>query len=77
MRIEESYYGDYKVMDEFAFTPADIIRAATLILKSSKVRVMNWPVTIDLNQKTGYWELWFTRPVDDAAYVARMESLSE
>lgn len=73
MRIEQSYYGDYKVMDELAFTTADIIRAANLIFKSYRVRTLNWPVTIDLNQKTGFWELWFTKPVDDEKYVEFME----
>lgn len=77
MRIEESYYGDFKVMDEFSFTTADIVRAASVIFKSYKVRTVNWPVTIDFNEKTGYWEVWFTRPVDDATYVAHMENLND
>lgn len=77
MRIETSYYGDYRVFDELAFTTADIIRVATLIQKTDRVRVLNWAVTIDFNDKTGYWELWFTRPVDDATYVAHMENLND
>lgn len=74
MRVEESYYGDYKVMDDFPFTTADIVRAGSVIYKSFGVRTVNWPVTIDFNDKTGYWEVWFTRPVDDATYVAHMEN---
>jgi hypothetical protein len=73
MRIEESYYGDFKVIDEMAFTIADLIRAGALIRRHYHVRVLNWPVTIDLNQKTGYWEVWFTKPVSDEEYVAFME----
>lgn len=77
MRIDESYYGDFKVMDELPFTTADIIRAASLILKLYRVRTTNWPITIDFNEKTGYWEVWFTRPVDDATYVAYMERMND
>lgn len=75
MHIDEGFYGDFKVMDELAFTTADIMRAAMVIQKTYRVRVVNWPVTIDLNEKTGYWEVWFTRPVTDEEYVAHVGEL--
>lgn len=76
MRIEESFYGSFKVIDEFAFTMADILRAASLIFKSYRVRTVNWPITIDFNQKTEYWELWFTKPASDEEYVEHMSALA-
>lgn len=77
MRIEESYYGDFRVYDELAFTTADILRAAALIYKSHRIRTLNWPVTIDFIEKGEYWELWFTRPVSDEQYIAHMGNIDD
>jgi hypothetical protein len=33
--------------------------------------VRNGPITIDFNEQTGYWEVWFTRPVSDEDYINR------
>lgn len=73
MRIDETYYGDYHVVDEMPFATADIVRALTVIHKDYRVRAFNWPVTIDYDDKTGYWHVWFTRPVNDNEYVAYAE----
>lgn len=77
MRIEESYYGDFKVTDIMPFAATDILRAASLIYKSYKVRTVNWPITIDFIEKTGYWEIWFTKPVSDEDYVAHMSAKAQ
>lgn len=73
MRINQTYYGDFDVVDEMPFATADIVRALHLILKQYRVRAFNWPVDTDYNDKTGYWHLRFTRPVSDEEYVAFME----
>lgn len=69
MRIEQTYYGDFRVLDEFPFGANDIISAAHKISREEDVVVLDWPVTIDHNDRTGYWEVWFTRPVSDEEYV--------
>ena len=69
MRITRMYYGDYHVVDNFPFNVISLESASDRIFYEDGVRVHGWPVTIDLNQKTGYWEVWFTRPASDEEYV--------
>lgn len=70
MRIEQTLYGDFRVYDEMSFSTQNLVNALYLIHRDYKVTAYKWPVTIDLNQKAGFWEAWFVRPVSDEEYVA-------
>jgi hypothetical protein len=72
VRTEQTYYGDYRVFDEMPFGTADLTKAVFRISADFKENVFRWPVTIDFNEKTGYWEVWFTRPVSDEDYINRI-----
>lgn len=69
------YYGDFHVVDELPFNVISLESASDRIWHDYAVRVNGWPLTIDLNQKTGYWEAWFNRPVSDEEYVEKMSKM--
>lgn len=77
MHIEQTYYGDYRMISDMPFTYPAIWSGMLQIHASYDDLVANWPITIDFNEKTGYWELWLTRPVSDQEYVEKMLSLPE
>lgn len=77
MRIEQGYYGDFKVMDELPFDLFALIKVQQKIWGDYGVTVSTWPVSTDLNETTGYWEVWFTRPVTDQEYVENMLPLPD
>lgn len=77
MRIEETYYGDFRVFDEMPFDLNALSRAEHKIAHSFDAEVGNWPITIDHNERTGYWEVWFTRPVSDEDYINRIGLASD
>lgn len=66
MRIDQGYYGDYKITCEMPFDLESIRLAANKILVIDGVAVFHWPVNVEL--VNGYWELHFTRPVTDEVY---------
>lgn len=73
MRVEQTYYGDYLVTDELPFSTKDLINASWKIVDTYKVNVHAWPVNIDYNEKSGFWEAFFGRPVSDEEYVSFAE----
>lgn len=77
MRITQMYYGDYHIIDDFPFNVITLEGASDQIYHDYGVRVHSWPITIDLNEKLGLWEVWFTRPATDKEYVEYMEDLPE
>lgn len=68
MRIEQSFYGDYKVMDEMPFDLQSLNSAMVIIGKEHGEPVSDWPVTTDYDDKIGYWTAWFIKPLPDAEY---------
>lgn len=77
MQIEQNYYGDFKVTDELSFDLFALTVASNKIYFQFGKRVSDWPVTIEFNDKIGYWEVYFTRPVTDKEYEQTMLSLPE
>jgi hypothetical protein len=75
MRVEQTYYGDFKITDELPFDLFDLTSAANKIYFDFGRRVTDWPVTIEYNERTMYWEVYFTRPVTDEEYVATVSYL--
>jgi hypothetical protein len=72
MQIRRGFYGDFHVYDEMPFSTKDATKAVFKIARDYQVNTYSWPFTIDYDQKTGYWELWFTPPVSDEDYTARV-----
>lgn len=75
MLTEQTYYGDFKITSDLPFDLFSLKRIADRIFFDFGNNVSAWPVTIELNDRTGLWELSFTRPVTDEEYVASVSYL--
>lgn len=68
MRIFSTVSGDYRVIQDFPFTPSDIMSAAYLIARDTSDVVFDWPVITD-DEESGIWQIWFLVPEVDNSYL--------
>lgn len=70
MLIDRTYYGDVVIKSDLPFNLQATTRINELVKKEYGEHVASWPMTIEYNDQTWLWELWFLRPVDDTEYEA-------
>lgn len=66
MRVELGYYLDVvMVTDPCAFSLADIEKAANRVYWETGNFVKFWPITIEYNERTEWWEVYFIKPFEN------------
>lgn len=63
MRVDTGFYGEFiKVSDPCSFSLADIEKAQQRVFWETGRNVKFWPITIEFNERTEWWEVYFIKP---------------
>lgn len=73
MQIFKTFSGDYRVVQEYPFTPGDIMSVAHKVARESDDILFDWPVLTDDTDDAGNWQIWFINPEGDDSYLDHEE----